>query len=571
MNIVVIIFSLYPSLDEKPTDFRKQCVTILQDVPPDAKSMVSSSPDKRVQKENWDSITELALVVSPHPSNPKRFKSHSFNPEDIISLSNRISKKDLEDNINKILKCPNLRVLCIHGVGTMFEEEPVRLLADKLPVSCPLIQHFILDDSDIMLAKTYTKTVKMSHVKVLEVKNADESEGDLIQIINNSPKLCNVILENSPQGLLDIVVPKVTALTVSWITQTQFKHLTEVASRSSILELHLNTVDLKIDSEAIACIAKSLPNLQTIEIASGLQNIVHLSQFESLMDVIWDADVIMDTEIDPFLPNSLKIALDKMDDNTVTFPDSPMDSSSIEEENDQDKKNESDTKEESQSEELSPQVINYYSQKETREIEQKNKNQVAFNHFLQECGPRLRKFSLTLRNRYKKDFFINIKKSCPNLQELKIVTTLEEQFFDSKHLCCPSLKSLSLSGIVMTDVKLLDLLDHCIELEYLQIDMAKRLTTLSVFLTEQFVNSFWKKENAGNDLSHSSESKTIEGDSSLKSNGNKTGKRFMAKISTDGPVGSTEVRVKRVFESCLIDFLQRQPPVVTNKIRQHYK
>jgi len=514
------------------TEFRKSALDILRYQPPEEDYFKCNLPPKLVRV--WNNVTELALVVSPVPNTPKRFKSHTFNPEDVISLSNRMSKQTLEDNIQNILKCPKLRVLCIHGVGNLFEAQPLTMLCDKLSTACPLIEHFILDDSDIVLATSYTEKVEVNYLSCLEVKNNDRSTDDLIDIIDNSPHLKHVLLTDVSNGLLDSVVPNMTSLTLSWLTKDIFHHFTDVAKRSSIKELHLHTVDLKIDEEAILKLASSLPQLECLELSSPLKNIVHLVNFKNLTQVIWDADVILGA-IDPYFPLDLKFAIGKLEDDCFEdslSPKSPTDTHNV----------------------PAPTPIPVVeTDQQANERLAKEENSTAFNSFLEQKGANLEKLYLTIRNRYKKDFLVMVRKCCPKIKHFKVVSVLDEHYFDSKHFNIPSLESLSLSGIIMTDRQLLDILDHCNHLKSIELDTAKKLTSNSILLLQSFADYFMKHSDDDGSLVTSA---TQEAET--KSSTPRT--RFVAKIST---VGVPSMQIKFSSNLFTIDF-ERNLPVDLN-------
>ena len=562
------------------TDFRKAGLEILK-YEPTAESLASDSPVKQIRQEDFSHIEELCLVVAPKIDVPKRFKSYKFDPEDYIALSNRVPKLTLKHEVDSILKCHNLKVLGIHGVGDKFEGQVMESLIEQLPVSCPLIEHMILDDSDIILAKTYVEKVSQersqNHLKCLEVKNSDFSE-DLAFIIENSPNLEKVVITDLCEELLDILVPKVTSLTVSWITPSLFDHLTSISKTSSIRELCIKNVDFDVKASMIEALAESMTQLTSLEISSNLENIVHLAKFPSLTEVIWDADPIK-VALDPYFPVDLKYALEQANIEPLELEEQLKSQSDVDDLNgeepqilDQNVPPQEQLGIQDNGAEVS--VVIPTEEDTVGEANQKHQNVKAFNTFLEECGQRLTKFSLSLRNKYNKEMFTNLKKYCPRLKNLAVTTLVEDQFFEIKHFSISSLESLSLTGVIMTNIKLLDLLEHCTQLQYLEIELAKRLTINSIGLIQSYAEHFAKKlqqQSLATNGKESSQNIATEVVSQSKHESSRvltsSRRRFVAKISTEG---KEDTHIKQARDYLLLDYLQKKPATMTSKLRQHY-
>jgi hypothetical protein len=213
------------------------------------------------------------------------------------------------------------------------------------------------------------------------------------------------------------------------------------------------------------------------------------------------------------------------------------------------------------------------------EEKQKEENINALNTFLKQCGSKLTKFSLNVRNKYKNSMFSHLKKSCPQLRSLEITTPVDDQFFDHKHFSIPSLESLILNGVVMTDLKLFDLLEHCPHLLNLEIELAKRLTTFSVLLIQTYAQHFVKA--ACSTSSSSDKIPSMAGPSSeITHTVNRTEpsslegaitksprKRLIAKITTEG---KEEIHIRQARTNCFIDYLQKKVAILNSKLQKHY-
>lgn len=426
-------------------EFKKKCLELMAS--PKVKCEDDGTAGVVVESGmDWESSEEMAVIVAPKAGkqlDPK-FTSHQFKQQNIITISRRIAQKDFEAKLQSICSCPNLRVLCMSGFGDLQNKEQTALnfLTEKLPSSCPKIRHFILDDGLLDLAIAYQETFP-DNISVIEVRHVrPETEEAIIHLVTSGRSVQSVHLDHSSVHMIQEIVPVVRSLSLCWITDGEFKSLIKSCPSSDITELRLETVDLTMNSQRIEQLASVLPQLQLLKLSAQLENIGSLKAFRNLRHVIFDGECDSKPGISPFFEIDISHALQVS--------------------RQQDDGNEGPAEEDNRV-----------------DVQQSLTSQAGLDEFMINCGSNLVSFNITIRDRFKRDLFQHLKKSCPRLQELTILSTTE-QFFDTKSLSVPSLRRLRFQFINMNDAKLVELLDYCRNLQFISIDKPQKITCASI-------------------------------------------------------------------------------------------
>ena len=392
--------------------------------------------------KNWQEVDELAVIVSPHPGQPVdlRCASHTFRPESIVTIPRRFNLKDFESKMKLIQSCTNMRIFCMFGLDHRLEKLARDSLTLSLAESCPKIEHFILDDALLDIAIAYQEVLP-NNIQVVEIKNGTETEDEVVHLITSSSEVRSVYLKHCSVNMIEKIVPRVKSLSLCWITDHEFKSLVKCGSKSQISELMLETVHLTMDAVRIGQLAAALPHVHFLKLSGPLEHIHCLRLFKCLRHVVFDAECQSSQPIDPNFPIDMSRALEmsrQQDEGSELLQ----------------------VKQEEDEEDVSQQILS---------------SQIGLNNFFSSCGPTLTSFSITIREKFKKDFFHHLRKSCPVLKELTILSTID-QYFEPKSLSLPSLQRLSLQFINMNDAKLIEVLDCCRNLIYISIDKPRKIT-----------------------------------------------------------------------------------------------
>lgn len=491
-------------------EFKKECAALLT-----SSDSLSCEEDDSIEcgeaapKMDCDLAEELAVITAPRVGMPSDFRcsSHKFRPENIVTIPRRFNPKDFESKMNLIRSCPNLRVLCMVGIDQRLQ----KLAVDNLTLShfCPKIEHFILDGGLLDLAIAYQED-RPDMIRVLEVKNDKETEEEVIHLITKSSNIRSVFLTHSTVEIIEQIVPQVTSLSLSWITDNEFQSLIRCSRDSHITDLMLETVDLTMDAEMIGQLAEALPQLQFVKLSGPLEHIHGLHMFRNLRHVVFDAECQSKQTIDPNFPIDMSRALElsRQKDNGHDVV--------VKEEDDDDEEN----------------------------LSQHNTScQIGLNKFFESCGENLISFSITIRERFKKDFFYQLKRECPLLQELTVLSVFE-QFFDPKALSLPSLLRLSLQFIRISDTKLIEVLDICRNLTFISIEKPQKISSACIRVLRYYGEEIFAKRQ------------------SLSSRD-----KFTAIIQTEG-----RVQIEKRIRNNLLDisFKQKAVAEISNRLRYKY-
>lgn len=460
-------------------------------------------------ERDWSSVRELAIVMEPKPGvEPARCSSYVFKPENILTISRRPRTLLVDDILNKVTSCKELRVFAIFGLRELphIQKKVTDYLGKHLPESCPLVEHFILDDDTLDIAFHYQSTHE-ANIHVLEVKNSQSTIEEIMELIDLTTNLQSIFLNNTSDEMIKKIAQRVTTFSASWISEREFGTLIQQAPASKITDLSLDTADLEMNTSRMKQISEALPMLQKIKLAAPLEFIVCLKFFSHLNTVSYDAESsLKSSEIDPDFPIDMSGALEMTKEENGSLVD-------IKEED------------ENPSERISCES--------------------GLSDFFVSCGHNLTSFSLTLKDRFKKNLFAHLKKNCPSLEELNIFSHVE-QFFDTKSLAVPSLKRLYVHRIHLDDMKLIELLDVCRKLIFLKVEKASaydrraKTTQAVVDILKHYADTVFDKN---------------------------CGHRFTAYISTES---KEEVSISVKQDHFDISFKQNAVLEVSNRLRYSY-
>lgn len=437
------------------------------------------------------------------------FIFHTFRKESVIVLQKRVKQAELEENLQDLLKCKNLRTLALWGIGNLPNRHVIEKFLSNLASSCPFIEHFIVKDEDIPFLHQYVHLLgNDNNLRTLELNNEinnEESTDNIMEIIDTCPKLSRIFILDPSKVLLELVLPKVSTIVAHYVTEELFVCINEEGKSSNLESLSLSTFDIKIDKSRIEGLHSTFPFLKSIELSSSLEFINRLSIFHNLEEVVWDADCFGES-LDPLFPvdfQHAKSALKIEDDHTTVG-----------------------------------------------ERKQRLQCQNSLNEFFSHCGSRLKRFTLFIRNRYRKDLFKDLKVRCPKLEHLKIVYHANSPaYFEPQSFALPSLTSLFLDRVTIKDNALVILLDNCPRLTTLYLESAKSLSPAAVPILEAYVNT-----------QYLSSQEISEADAQPL-------KKFYGKISTEGDRMAT---IRRVSPRLDIEFAVTKRCELSDKVRYKY-
>lgn len=491
-------------------EFKRDCSALLTSFDLNSSEAIDENECRETSTAmDCNTTEEMAIITSPRTGMPVELRcaSHKFRPENIITVPHRLNVKDFEAKLNLIRSCPNLRVLCLVGLHQRLQTLAVENLT--LSECCPKLEHFILDGALVDLAIAYQEN-KPGMIRVVEIKNEKQTEAEVIHLLTmDGSDIRSVYLTHSSVDIIQMVAPRVTCLSLCWITDNEFQSLIKCSKNSQISDLMLETVDLTMDAAMIAQLAEALPNLQSLKLSGPLEHIHGLQCFPNLRHVVFDAECQSKQTIDPNFPIDMSRALE-----LSRQQDNGLDVVIKEEEDDEEN------------------------------LSQHNTTcQISLNKFLDSCGRCLMSFSITIRERFKKDFFHQLWRSCPVLQELTVLSIFE-QFFDPKSLSLPSLHRLSLQFVQISDAKLIEVLDICRNLNFISIDKPRKISSACISVLRYYGEEIFSKRQLLTDQD-----------------------KFTAIIQTEG---RDEVD-KRILSSRLdITFKQKAVAEISSRLRYKY-